>query len=115
MPVTYSEDLRERVVAFVEAGGSKSEAARRFKVSRWCVYNWMARESLTPCPQGRSGFWKLDPEALKAHVQAFPDAYQRERASHFGVSDKTISRRLEGLGISRKKNAPVPGEKRHMS
>ena len=31
--MTYSVDLRQRVVKFVEAGGAKAEAARRFSVS----------------------------------------------------------------------------------
>ena len=46
--MTYSEDLRERVVEFVRAGGSKSKAAEQFKVSRWCVYDWLSRKSLEP-------------------------------------------------------------------
>ena len=41
--MTHSLDLRKWVVAFVQAGGTKSEAARRFKVSRWCVYDWLER------------------------------------------------------------------------
>mgnify|MGYP000979446792 CR=1 FL=1 len=72
--MTYSVDLRERVVEFVKQGGSKSEAARRFKVSRWCVYDWLCREDLTPNKQGCPGPWKLFPESLQAHVEAFPDA-----------------------------------------
>ncbi|MEM7591421.1 MAG: IS630 transposase-related protein [Cyanobacteria bacterium P01_A01_bin.83] len=35
--ITYSVDLRQRVVAFVEAGGAKAEAARRFSVSEGSV------------------------------------------------------------------------------
>ena len=46
--MTYSKDLRKRVVAFVESGGSRAEAARLFEVSRWCVYDWINREDLAP-------------------------------------------------------------------
>ena len=106
--MTYSEDLRERVLAFVQDGGSKSEASRRFNVSRWCVYDWMTRESLAPSQDRKRFYRKITPNALKAHVDCFPDAYQHERALHFGVSTKTISRRLHAMGITRKKNASVP-------
>jgi len=43
--VAYSLDLRERVVEFVEEGGSRVEAAARFKVSLWCVKDWLKRKS----------------------------------------------------------------------
>jgi transposase len=113
--MTYSVDLRERVVAFVKAGGSKSEAARRFKVSRWCVYEWLSRNNLEPKQQGSCGPWKLCPEKLKAHVAAHPDAYQYERAMELGVSRHVVQYGLKRLKISRKKNATVPGEKRQLS
>jgi transposase len=110
--MTYSVDLRERVVTFVKQGRSKSEAARRFKVSRWCVYNWLERETLEPEKQGCPGPWKLNPEALEAHVEAYPDAYQHERGAALGVSRHVVLYGLKRLGIRRKKNAAVPREKR---
>lgn len=105
--MTYSVDLRERVVEFVEQGGSKSEAARRFKVSRWCVYDWLNRETLEPEKQGCPAPWKLCPEALKAHVEAYPDAYQHERGADLGVSRHVVLYGLKRLEMSRKKNATV--------
>ena len=41
--MAYSIDLRKRVVEFGEEGGSKAEAARRFRVSGWCVHDWCDR------------------------------------------------------------------------
>ena len=39
--MTYSLDLRQRVVDFVKKnGGSKAEASRVYDVSIWCVYDW---------------------------------------------------------------------------
>lgn len=113
--MTYSVDLRERVVEYVRDGGSKSEAARRFGVSRWCVYDWLSRESLEPEKQGCPGPWKLCPETLKAHVEAYPDAYQHERGDALGVSRQVVLYGLQRLGIRRKKNASVPGKERHLS
>lgn len=113
--MTYSVDLRERVVAFVRTGGGKSEAARLFGVSRWCVYNWMSRESLDPAKQGCPAPWKLSPEALTAHVAAHPDAYQHERAEALGVSEYVIWYGLKRLKLSRKKNAAVQRKELRLS
>ena len=38
----YALDLRERVVKFLQAGGSKAEAARRFDLGRRTVYRYLA-------------------------------------------------------------------------
>jgi len=113
--MTYSEDLRERVVGFVRAGGGKSAAARRYNVSRGTVYGWLSLETLEPKKQGCPGPWKLDPEKLKAHVEAYPDAYQHERGAALGVSRHVVLYGLKRLGIRRKKNAIVPREKRRVS
>lgn len=114
--MTYSVDLRERVVGFVRDGGSKSEAAIRFGVSRWCVYDWLSRgETLEPQKQGCPGPWKLSVEALKDHVRDYPDAYQHERAQALGVSRHVVMYGLKRLGIRRKKNAAVPRKKRRLS
>lgn len=113
--MTYSVDLRERVVEFVNNGGSKTAAARQFRVSRWCVYEWIGRETLEPKKQGCPGPWKLPPEMLKAHVEAHPDAYQHERGTDLGVSRHVVQYGLKRLGIARKKNATVQGKKRQLS
>ena len=78
--MTYSEDLRERVVEFVRGGGKKSEAARRFGESGWCVYEWLSREHLAAEKSGPKQAWEIDMEALAAHVAAYPDAYQYKQA-----------------------------------
>ena len=38
----YGLDLRERVVQFIQQGGGKVEAARRFAVGRNTVYRYLA-------------------------------------------------------------------------
>ena len=94
--MSYSVDLRKRVVSFVESGGSKSEAARRFEVSRKTVYNWLALEDLTPKPHPKHTR-KVDKHVLKRHVQAYPDAMLSERAQLFGVSSSAICYHLKSL------------------
>ena len=111
--MAYSRDLRERVLAFVEAGGSKSEASRIFGVSRWCVYNWLKRVGLAALKPGPKQPRHLLVTVLEAHVAAYPDAYQKERALALGVSDYVVWYGLKRLGI--KKNATVPRNKRRAS
>ena len=80
MAGSYSLDLRERVVAFVEAGHSRHEAGRHFAVSesfaRRLVRKVERLGSLAPGRQGRPrGSGKLEPHAafLIDAVEAEPD------------------------------------------
>ena len=102
--MSYSNDLRKRVLGFVEAGGSKAEAARRFGVGRTTVHAWLKqpeiRTKISRLGRGR----KLDRQALLADVQAHPDALQKERAQRFSVSVNAVSHALKTLKIRRKKN-----------
>ncbi len=100
--MTYSIDLRKRVVKFVKDGGSKAEASRRYEVSLWCVNDWCQRQDLTPKPQPRRQR-KLDWEALSRHIEQYPDALLRERAQHFGVHINAIWYATRQMKLTRKK------------
>ena len=53
----YPVELRERIVGFVNGGGSRVDAARHFKISRQTVYRYLAAQqggSLASKPQGGS-------------------------------------------------------------
>lgn len=100
--MTYSVDLRERVVAFCREGGSKTEAAKRFGVHRLTVYAWLKAPSLEPKKHGRRQR-KLDWEALQKHVDTYPDKTLKERAAAFGVAANAIWYALCQMKISNKK------------
>ena len=55
-----SGDLRQRVVDFVRSGGSKAEAARRFKVGQASVYRWLKPGGMAYKRPGPQGPRKLD-------------------------------------------------------
>ena len=101
--MTYSIDLRKRVVSFVESGGSKAEASHRFSVSRRTVHYWLKREDISPKQHGFRQR-KLDKSCLKRHVDDYPDALLRERAAYFGVHTNAIWVALQAMNI-RKKNS----------
>ena len=100
----YSTDLRQRVLDFVAAAGSIAEAARRFQISRTCIYTWLdAADPLSYKKLGPRKPHRLDPEALAEHVKQFPDSTQKERAAHFGVSQQCVWHGLKKIGCTRKK------------
>lgn len=107
--MTYSVDMRERAVGYVRDGGLRSEACRLFKIDRKTLYHWLSRDDLRPKRHG-SRRRKLDMTALAAHVRTHPDAYLRERAARFGVSEVAIFKALRRLDI-RKKNDEICGDK----
>jgi len=101
----YALDLRKRVVKFVQNGGSKAEAARRFSLARSSVYRYLeAVQKGTLVPKTSWGKWrKLDPDALASHVGKHPDATLKELQEVFGVSHHAIWVRLGQLGFTLKK------------
>jgi transposase len=106
--VAYSLDLRKRVVEFVEEGGSRVEAAARFKVSLWCVKDWLKRKnSLAPGKPGPQGSWKLNRNTLKITVEGKPDATLDELAQEMGTGRTAIWHALKQMKISRKKNVAI--------
>jgi len=106
MIMAYSTDLRKRVLDFINAGGSKAAAERRFRVSRRTIYNWLeAEDPFAYGKPGPKGPRHIDYDALQQHVADFPDHTLAERAIHFGVSPHGISYALSKLNITRKKNA----------
>ena len=97
--MTYSTDGRKCVLDFIQTGGRKAEAARRFSVNRSTIYRWLAAEDpFSTEKPGPKNMRVLDEVALKKHVADFPDLTQNERASHFGVSESSIADGLRKLG-----------------
>ena len=105
--MTYSTDLRRRVIARVRSGDSKSAACRLFGISRSTLHSWLNRADLSP---SQNGFRhrKLNRKDFERHVADHPDALQRERAAHFKVSANSIRHALKRMGATRKKTDPLP-------
>ena len=107
--MAYSKDIRRLVVAYVRKGGSKTEAVRRFGVSRGRVYEWLKLgDSLsTGKKPGPKKNRKIDAPALTRLIEQKPDSLQKEIAQHFGVHESSISHAFKRMGISRKKNVGI--------
>lgn len=99
--MTYSSDMRKAVLAFIEEGGSQADACRLYKISHMSIHRWLKADSL----ERKTGYTrrrKIDADALRAHVRAYPQMYLRERAAHFGVAVNTMHYALKRLGIVKK-------------
>lgn len=117
MTQPLSQDLRERVLAAVDSGGTRREVAARFGVVPSTVTKWVRRRmltgSVTPARQGgdrRSGRIEKYAGELKELIAATPDITLEELSTHlkevhgesFVVS--TIWRCLNRHGLTFKKN-----------
>jgi transposase len=116
----YSMDLRERIVAAVDAGASQSQAAERFGVSLRTVERYLARRrvtgSLAPSEQ-RHGPEPRQRRQLKAWLHVAADATLAEHVAAFvaagggPVSLSAMSRAIAGLPPA-PEQARTPGGRR---
>lgn len=117
MPHPLSNDLRERVVAYVEAGHSRHEAADHFATSVSFVVNlmrlWRETGRVDPRPRGGFRHGKLAPhrDFILAAVAARSDITMPElaeklvQATGVKADPSTLSKFLIACGLSVKKNS----------
>lgn len=109
----YGLDLRERIVSFVNAGGNKTEAAKRFGVARKTVYNYLTLvQAGTLAPKESWGSWKkFEPARVRAYVAKHPDATLWQIGRAFRGTDVGALSALRLLGITLKKTRQIPRKK----
>lgn len=106
--MTYSLDLRKKVLSFIRGGGSKVEAAKTFGISRPVIYSWLRHgDDLSPKQKGVRRFRKIDHSLLAKDVEQHPDSLLKERAARFGVHISSMGYALKQLQVSRKKNLQI--------
>ena len=94
-----SLDLRKRIVAYVQNGGGKTEAARRFGVGRDTVYRYLRADAARAlAPKASWGHWrKLDPQRLARHVRDHAGSTLRDMGRAFGVCDACVWKALRKM------------------
>lgn len=114
MPRPYSQDLRDRALALVAAGQSRSAVARLLGLAESTVINWAKRQEDTgscaakPMGGARHGLLLPERDWLLARVSAAPDLTVRGlRAELAGrgtdVCADTVWRFLMAEGLTFKK------------
>src|SRR5277367_3342782 len=112
MTYGYSDDLREKALRYYDKGGkSQAEVSGIFGVSHRTFAQGVklrkAGNFRRRAQQKRRTPTKIESEALRRYIEQHPDAYFREIAMVFKVSDVGILKACRRLGITRKKNTAV--------
>ena len=110
----YSQDLRERVIKFLESGNTQILAAQVFSLNLSTVNRWYLRyrrEGNCNARKRLGAKIKIDHKGLEKYITHKPDAKLRDLSLLFGVSVWSIHYWLGKLGFSYKKK-PSPMWKR---
>lgn len=106
---TYSQDLRDRVIAYVEAGNTQLAAAKTFSITAMTVCRWMRayRKDGRKTPLQRGGYKKtrIDIDKLKEYMQKYPSKPIKEVSAALGIKLSTLYSQLQKLGYKRKKKS----------
>jgi transposase len=106
MTKSYSKDLRQKVVEYLDAGNSYNKTSILFKISvsalgRW--YRRYKREGNYIAKKRGGSKGKIDVKELERYVKANENMTLTKAAQKFDVSIFTISYWLKRLGYSYKK------------
>ncbi len=121
LDMAYSNDLRERVIKAVEAGGqSLNEIAKTFQIGTTTVDNWMRRRRETgtttalPWAGGKKRALAACEATIRAAVRAQPDISLAELCAQVAqktqvvASPSMMSRELALLQLPLKKRVSTP-------
>lgn len=123
MAKPYSQDLRERVIAAVEAGHTQTDVATMLKIGRRTVVNyvtrWRTAGHVKPDKFGGHKKHKLADHAdkVKSLVEAEPDQtilelHAKLEAAKIRVSTSAVDRFLRASGLTYKKTLFATEQKR---
>jgi transposase len=105
--MTYSYDLREKALSYIENGGTKKSASKIFGVTIRTLDNWIVRNKkgvLAP-KRRRSSPSKINSDQLRQYIQEHPDAYLKEIAKQFGSTLQAVFYACRRLKITLKKRS----------
>ncbi len=112
--MTYSLDLREKALDYVESGGTQLQAASIFGVSTRTIWNWIQRkkQGILKSKAYETSPRKIDDDLLIQYIKECPDAYLWELAEKFDVVPSAIFYACKRLKIYLKKNNWLQRKKR---
>lgn len=118
-----SMDLRERVIAAIDAGKSRRAAAARYGVAPSTAIRWDNERRITGCfapkPQGgdtRSRKIEANAEVIHTALEETPDMTLAELCKHLSehgipASTSSLWRFFRRHGITRKKRPAMPSSR----
>ena len=87
--MTYSLDVRQKVIYYIESGGKIAEAAKVFGIGRASIYRWLEREKLE-ATKVKHRHRKLDWKELEKYIKENPEVKLKLIAEKFRVSRTAI-------------------------
>ena len=106
MTKNYSNDLRQKVVEYLDAGNNYNQASKIFKISVSAIGRWYRKymhEGNYFAKKRGGSTRKIDLEGLEKYVKTNENMTLKQAAQKFDVSIFTISYWLKRLGYSYKK------------
>ncbi len=107
MSKSYSLDLREKVLQYLENNQDKKTVSSVFQIGIATVYRWVAQKkekgNLHPLRR-KYAYKKIDDQKLIEYVKAHPDQFLSEIAQQFKLTPQAIFYALKRLKITRKKS-----------
>ena len=105
MARAYTLDLREKVISFIDRGGSKRDAAQAFNIGEDTVYRWIRRKKEgNLAAKKRTDFsTKVPVETLRQYVTDHPDHTLKEISEAVCLSMSKVWKHLKRMGLTRKK------------
>ena len=104
--MSYSKDLREKVIKYIELGATIESASMLFSVGSSSIKRWKRNQRETGSVMGPSrplGSYKINEDKLKSYIIVNPDALLDEMSTEFSVTIAAISAALKRLNFTRKK------------
>jgi transposase len=101
-----SEDLRRRVIEYIELGNTRYKAANKYEVSYSAVTRWYNRYKETgsykaiPYPGKKA---KIGYAEFTKHVESHPNATLAQLGKHFGISAPSVHYYMKKFCYSYKK------------
>lgn len=112
--MTYSPDLRKRVMDFYNQGHTQKETINTFQVSKSSLNNWICLFNETGSldkKERKSSPSKFDSEKLHQFIEENPFVMLKEIAEHFGgtVSGAHDALKREKITL-KKRHLPIKNE-----
>jgi len=114
--MTFSTDLRERVIASVNSGTRVADAAKIFQVSTRVIYEWLELLEKTNSLAPKSGYQKghshkiTDWDKFKIFAEKYKHCaspqmrIEWEKLTNVSMSESVMLRALAKIGYTSKKN-----------
>jgi transposase len=110
--MAYGIDYRKAAIEFKQNGNTFAQLKKVFKITPRTYYQWVELQETTGSLQFRNANKrqrKINPEKLQQAIEEKPDAYLRELATKFNVSQVAIHKQLKKLKITyKKRHSPTP-------